>query len=285
MKISLKSLPEAKQLELNKVVKTIRKHQQPEMVILFGSYARGDYVESDTHVEDDIVYEFKSDFDILVIVRSENIAHEYKSWGKIRKKLRGDESIKSPVRLIVEDIGFVNEQLELGRYFYADIKKEGIELYNSGKHKLAMAKKLSPAESKKIAQEDYDMWIEKSERFLETHDIQIKKGWNNEAAFNLHQATEALYTTVLLVFTGYKPKTHDLYELGDLAVEMDKRFGMIFPKTTQADEELFGQLNSAYVDARYKKDYFITKSELKVLANRVKKLFDLVKQVCQKKIG
>ena len=38
-------LPERKQVELQKIVKLIREHDRPEMIILFGSYARGDWVE------------------------------------------------------------------------------------------------------------------------------------------------------------------------------------------------------------------------------------------------
>ena len=46
------------------------------------------------------------------------------------------------------------------------------------------------------------MWIKKAEGFIIAYDTLLKKGGEhyNLAAFNLHQATEALYTTVLLVF-------------------------------------------------------------------------------------
>ena len=36
------------------------------MLILFGSYARGDWV-SDRYVEGDIIYSYQSDFDLLVV--------------------------------------------------------------------------------------------------------------------------------------------------------------------------------------------------------------------------
>ncbi len=39
----------------------------------------------------------------------------------------------------------------------------------------------------------------------------------NQAAFELHQATESLYTCILLVFTRYKPNTHKLELLRKLS--------------------------------------------------------------------
>jgi hypothetical protein len=36
------------------------------MIILFGSYARGGWVE-DVYGEDGVIYEYRSDFDILVV--------------------------------------------------------------------------------------------------------------------------------------------------------------------------------------------------------------------------
>ena len=42
MKTSLEHLPEHKQQELQRAVEIIREQVNPDMLILFGSYARGD---------------------------------------------------------------------------------------------------------------------------------------------------------------------------------------------------------------------------------------------------
>jgi len=69
MKSSLDHLPERKQHELKQIVSAlIPRFQEIEMVILFGSYARGSYVEFDTYVEKGITYEYKSDYDLLVVL-------------------------------------------------------------------------------------------------------------------------------------------------------------------------------------------------------------------------
>ena len=106
----------------------------------------------------------------------------------------------------------------------------------------------------------------------------------NKAAFELHQATERYYTTILLVFTDYRPKDHNLETLG-IKVEMcDPRFA-VFPQSTDEEKRLFELLKKAYIDARYKMDeYGITKEELQYLSDRVSDLKRLTAEICQEKI-
>ena len=77
MKTSLsqlpKPLPPAKLKELaiikQLIVERFEKEDHDfklEKIILFGSYARGKWVE-DSYVQDGTTYEYKSDFDILVV--------------------------------------------------------------------------------------------------------------------------------------------------------------------------------------------------------------------------
>jgi len=44
------------------------------------------------------------------------------------------------------------------------------------------------------------------------------------------------------------------------------------------------ELNRAYIDARYKKDYKITRQQLEYLAQRIKKLHELTEKICKAKI-
>ena len=64
MKNSLDHLPEA---ELSIIRKTILELGKPVMVILFGSYSRGDWVE-DKYTENGTTYESKSDYDFFSAV-------------------------------------------------------------------------------------------------------------------------------------------------------------------------------------------------------------------------
>ena len=63
----LQHLPKEKQKELKKIIEIICKHPEVGMVILFGSYARGDWVEE--YEDDDIHFKYQSDFDLLIIHR------------------------------------------------------------------------------------------------------------------------------------------------------------------------------------------------------------------------
>ena len=68
MKKSLAHLPPHKRQELRRLKEAILFYgPQTEMIVLFGSYARGDWVD-DVYTEGHITYEYRSDYDILVIV-------------------------------------------------------------------------------------------------------------------------------------------------------------------------------------------------------------------------
>jgi uncharacterized protein len=66
---SLEHLPEHKQKQLREIAGIIVKAVDPEKVILFGSHATGRWVEH-RYTESGITYEYISDYDILVIIRS-----------------------------------------------------------------------------------------------------------------------------------------------------------------------------------------------------------------------
>jgi hypothetical protein len=78
---------------------------------------------------------------------------------------------------------------------------------------------------------------------------------------------------------------HNLETLGRRVASMDGRFLQIFPRDTEEQDRLFKLLKHAYVDARYKKEYTITKKELEYLAKCVKKLQRLTKRICTEKIA
>ncbi|MEO1548618.1 MAG: nucleotidyltransferase domain-containing protein, partial [Bacteroidota bacterium] len=70
-------LPKSKQDELKLLAEELSAHKLVEMVILFGSYARGNWVE-DQYVEKGITYEYRSDFDILVVLTHEDFKQKFR---------------------------------------------------------------------------------------------------------------------------------------------------------------------------------------------------------------
>src|SRR5262249_57016659 len=66
---------------------------------------------------------------------------------------------------------------------------------------LAKPKASTPEERKALAEEYFDHWFTSAGRFYAHFEFDAARGWNAEAAFELHQATERYYAAALLVFT------------------------------------------------------------------------------------
>jgi predicted nucleotidyltransferase/HEPN domain-containing protein len=282
MKKSLAHLPKHKRDELLRV-KEIVLDECPTvlMIILFGSHARGDWVE-DRHVEDGVLHEYMSDFDIMVIVRSHRIVNSKDTWR--RAETRAQRLVPTWTNLIVESIETVNNALARGHYFYTDIKKQGILLYDTGEFKLARARKLDPRERRGMAKAHFQEWYTTAQEFYLGFEFYVKKRMLKRAAFLLHQTTEALFDAILLVFTNYRPRLHDLQTLSHMVAGCDPVFLAVFPKATEEEKERFELLRRAYVEARYNPGYKITREQLEYLAQRVEKLQDLTKKICETRI-
>lgn len=252
------------------------------MVILFGSYARDEWVEK-KYLEEGITYEYQSDFDILVVVQN-----EYKIKAGTGKRIRREArkaKVATPITLIFHEVDFLNKELGEGSYFFTDIRKEGIMLHDSGRFTLNEPRDLSAAERQKISKQYFDEWFKSAEDFYKYFDIALSNGDNKIAVFNLHQATEKYFFTTLLVFTHYKPKTHDLEMMSRRTGQLNAEFKKTFPRKTNEEERLFDLLKRAYVDARYKMGYKVEKSDLEKLAVNVRKLRELTERICSEEIG
>ena len=281
MKTDLDHLPANKRNELERATEIIREACAPEMIILFGSYARGDWVEE--LAEDETNYRYQSDFDLLVVTDTERKATRIEQDNALWKELH--RALRTPVSLIAEDIQFINRRLGKAQYFYVDIRKEGVVLYDSGQFQLAEPRELEPQERKRLAEEDFAYWFDKAEKFLKGYRFYLSEGDYPEAAFHLHQAVERLYAAVLLVFTRYKPSTHDLKKLGERAASVLPPLVSVFPKGTALEQHRFELLRDAYVQARYKPSYRIEPEDLAWLEERVVVMTEMVGRECRGWIG
>lgn len=255
------------------------------MIILFGSYARGDWV-SDEYTKGHITYSYQSDLDILVILkgkmgRNQGPNTEDNLLRRLARKGLQDAMSKDPwVTLIVEHISRVNQYLEQGQYFFSDIRKEGVLLYDNGEFQLAEAQKLPWHQRKKVAEKDYKLWFKRGSGFLSTTNFTLQKDELSHSAFELHQATESFYNCILLVFTGYKPKLHDIRKLGSIAGNYNEELWGIFPHSMYDQRQAFRLLEKAYIEARYNDDYRISKEQLLYLIEEVEKLQKLTERIC-----
>ena len=283
MKKNLKHLPPQKHEEIKNLVRLIRQVPVVEMIILFGSYARGNWVD-DVYTEGHITYEYISDYDILIVVKDEVTVQKTELWDRLRQQVGDAGSIRPSITLIVHDLKDINKLISNGQYFFTDIIKEGILLYDSDKLKLAKARKLSLKERKKFATEDLKSWFKEAKGFFKQFYSAFKRRDYKIAAFELHQTAERFYQTVLLVCTHYKPKIHDLHSLGKQVAREDPSFKKIFPQKTEEERRRFKLLREAYTKARYDTTYRITRADLEYLSTRVQRLQRLTKKVCDEKI-
>ncbi|NBX52040.1 MAG: HEPN domain-containing protein [Proteobacteria bacterium] len=289
MRKTIEHLPKLKQDELAKIIATIRQNcTDVEKIILFGSYARGDYKE-----KKDLAENRKSghvsDYDILVITKDALTALDTNLWHEIGEKCRNLKLSADP-RILTHDIEELNNKLSVGQYFYSDIKEEGIVIFDAGNFDFADRRNLSDEEIQKFRTEYFEHWFRRAEMFFDDFGSDFKKSENDssyfgKAAFDLHQSAEHAYKTLLLVFTLYNPNEHFLAILGAECEQYFPELRNLFPRNTEEEKERFKLLEYAYIGGRYDPKYKISKEDLEALAKDVKDLLKLTNNICRRKIS
>ena len=193
--------------------------------------------------------------------------------------------MRTPVNFIVHTLQEVNDGLAHGRYFFMDVKRDGVALYQFDDSELHTPKPKTPEEALKMAQEYFEEWFPASMRKYDFVKFGIEKGHLRETAFELHQTTESLYHCVLLVCTFYTPHVHNLGFLRTQAERIDLRLVDAWPRERRIDQKRWEKLKEAYVKARYSKHYRIGVEELRWLAARVEELGAIVHTLCSERIA
>ena len=299
MRTDIDHLPPAKQRELERVVQILfeefeeatvlatqdwKKKGRILKVILYGSYARGSWVD-----EPHTAKGYQSDFDLLVVVSDKRLTDRVEYWAKAEERLIRElaitKTLRTPVNFIVHTLQEVNDGLAHGRYFFMDVAREGIALYQSDDSELHEPKPKTPEQALAMAKEYFEEWVPAAADFKESAEHLIGKGRYKRSAFLLHQATESLYHCVLLVCTFYTPHVHNLAFLRTQAERIDRRLVYVWPKDSRRERAMFEKLKAAYVKARYSRHYRISGEELAWLGERVEELGQVVHAVCSERIA
>lgn len=245
--------------------------------MLYGSYARGDWVE-------DPVGGYFSDYDVLVVVSDERLTDVLEYWAKaddhLMRAVTIEKTIGAPVDFIVHSLHDVYEQLQRGRPFFIDVASQGIALYEAEGHPFDQPRPLTAGAIHAEAQANFEQWFTSSGPFLRGANYARADGDNNKAAFDFHQATERLYHCLLLTLTLYSPKSHKLNFLRSQAEALAPTLIEVWPRTTKFGQRCFELLRQAYVNARYSKHYRISAEELDWIGERVQLLAALVEAAC-----
>lgn len=293
MKKELRNLSEDKIAYIEKVRDIIvsdmlKSNKGLVYVILFGSYARGDWVyERGYDEENEHNYSYVSDLDILIVTERECSDHGKVLRAidrKLPKVMLFDASGQyPPVSMISHTIEHVNEMLEDNSYFFNDIKKEGIILYDSGQYQLASPKKFSPEERKQRAIEKFDEYFGRATSFLE--ESLIKELRRNIRAFMMHQACENAFIAANFVLMDDRRKIHDLEKLEKKAATFEPEFLHSFPRETPHDAHIYKLICKSYIDSRYKKNFSVSEEELAEMEKMVRNFHKLTKRLCKKAIN
>ena len=296
MRTNIDHLPQVQQDELARVMQILmaefetvtgratqpwRRNGKIYKIILFGSYARNDWVD-----EPDNGYQ--SDFDLLIVVSHRDLTEIADYWYVAEDKILRDQSIGRPVNIIVHSIDEVNQALKRGEYFWVDIVRDGIALYELPRHELVSPQALTPADALAMAIGYLASQLTSANNWLTTAAWSLDQGtdrdWRNKAAFALHQATETAYACYLLVRTLYFPRSHNIKFLRSLAEDSEPRLIDAWPRATKLDRRRFELLKRAYVEARYSANYEISREDLGALTGCVRRLRDLVEAVSRERL-
>ncbi|MGQ3138394.1 MAG: nucleotidyltransferase [Sphingopyxis solisilvae] len=299
MRTDLDHLPAAKQREIDRVKAIIfeefedalalgtmswKKKGRIDKIILYGSYARGGWVD-----EPHTAKGYRSDFDLLIIVNDKRLTDKVDFWAKLddrlTRELAIDKTLHTPVNFIVHTLQEVNDGLAHGRYFFMDVAKDGIALYEYDDKELHTPKPKTPEQALAMAREYFEEWFPLAMQRFELSAMGREKGYLKPAAFDLHQSTEFLYHCVQLVCTFYTPHVHNLGFLRTQAERIDMRLVDAWPRDLKADRARFEKLKEAYVKARYSKHYRISEEDLLWLAGRVEELGQAVHAICSERIA
>lgn len=286
MKKSISYLPKSKQEDLNHLVKAVlEKIPETQIIILYGSYARNEYVDYDERVEFGITTTYMSDYDILVVTSGISDKLVGSKLDNVDDKYYRNPDKQTPVQFINDDIKKLNADLEEGRYFYSQIKQEGVILYDSGKFKLARRRKLNFDEIKKQAEEYFKEKFENANNKLTMARLGIKEKLYKDAIFMLHQACENYYYAIRLVYTLKNSKQHNLTKLSSSVKSYSADLANVFPNNTSEEKRLFNLIKAAYVEARYNPDFLVMKEDIDALIPKVELLRNITKRICEVKIG
>ncbi|MFT7561882.1 MAG: putative nucleotidyltransferase [Flavobacteriales bacterium] len=239
------------------------------MVWLFGSYARGEAInDKRVNQETGTLSEYRSDIDILVVVRGKTVEDQSSRWARLCKKVEDHPDIPFNIHLIAESLVRLNDAIANCEYFYRDVISEGVVLYSTV-NQLAEPKEMTPQERRRWAIQYFERFYARSVAMRQSLYLHYQLDDYGSSMYALHQMTERLFYTYLLVFTNYKPRGHILGELRNRVAKIDKSVRDVLPQNTEEEKTNFDLLNKAYVDARYKTDYDVDIAVLDDLITRI----------------
>lgn len=258
-------------------------------LVLYGSFARGTWF-------DDRKSGRASDYDLLVIVSHKALTDMTRFWNGVEDRLYTDPKVNKDVSLIVHTLREVNAALRDGQYFFTEIVNQGVLLYDAVDRKALSSSRFDVVEpgtpnaqrAFELSSNYFESWRKSASLFLKVgrqHTTSHSSEEQNFAAFQLHQAAEAIYRMVLLTVTLYAPATHHLGKLRQRCEAIDPRLAEAWGPEQRPYRRYFELLRRAYVEARYSPAYETTPEILAWQADRIARLLELADQACRERLA
>lgn len=260
---------------ITQIVALVKNTHLAEQIILFGSYARGNFFLHEKRTKQ------KSDFDFLVIVEDEAKQKQIQS-----QLIDAFNHFPLKVDMIFETAEFIQKSLSRQQYFYTEIFEEGKLLFDSKKLQFKVTQKLTPALRKEIAQKNFKNKFKDVETFFKVAKFNVDEGDIRHASFNLQQTVEIAYKTIDVVFKNKFPKYHGLLVLQERAVKLAPEIAAAFPIKTAEQKEDLKYLSDCYVCSRYEDPdvHPITAEQVAYWTQQAQLLIELTKKICLARI-
>ena len=167
MKTTLDHIPAANQEELEHVKQVLmsefgdaiaggtqawRRNGKILKIILFGSFSRTDWVDEPQNG-------YQSDWDLLIIVSHEKLTDIADYWFIAEDKLLHDPQVKRTVNIIVPRVSRREPCPGQGRYFWADVIRDGVTLHELPGHPFAVPAH-NPADAYRMASAYFGAWLQ-----------------------------------------------------------------------------------------------------------------------------
>ena len=272
MNTSLIHLRPAQRQELETAKRVIIQAVRPEKIILFGIFS----MEAESRSFSERLPPGIGAYDLLVVTSQGDRRSDYELQDIIENRCRDEVAVTA----LVHDIGYVNRRIAEGQYFFTQIRRSAILLYDAGRTPLSKAVECDLAQVRWMAQQDFDRWRRQSRAFFRSAEFNLEAGEWKIVIFMLHQAAEQIYQAILLAFMGYKPTTHNLDKLRRYTNRFSVELALLFPRNSEEEDRLFRLLLSGYVDARYKEDFVVAEGDAHLLTGRVRQLLEIAERVC-----
>ncbi len=278
------TLPEHKLNEINTIKQVIIDFVDPDMIILYGSYARGEYKDQ-VYINDGIRYFYISDYDLIVVTNKTDVK-EYELSEELNKRIKA----RPDINFFMYDIDYFNHQLVTGNFFFVPVYYEGVLLYSNGKSILIEPKPLTIKQIRENVQANYEFWIGNANTFIAhfhfDYELMLKgKSRSGMNAWFLYQTVESIYSALLLVFIGIKPKLHNLYKYRKSVNAISEELNAIFPEIKDSNEKrLFDLLNRAYISGKYKHEFEVDINDIKTISGRLEKMLAITDRLCKERI-